>query len=132
MALPLCVITDTEGQAAGNGSVSYGGYYIREILAHAGIPFDEIVRPLDKQSLSDRGLVVLPWHLALDDPERSVISDFVKGGGALVGLGGTSGLDDLFGVADRGAVDDGYLQIVESAHPVVNGFASSLHCFGTI
>lgn len=130
MALPLCVITDTEGQAAGNGSVSYGGYYIREILAHAGIPFDEIVRPLDKQSLSDRGLVVLPWHLALDDPERSVISDFVKGGGALVGLGGTSGLDDLFGVADRGAMDDGYLQIVESAHPVVNGFASSLHCFG--
>ena len=46
MRLPLCVVTDPAGQKMSDGSRCYGGFYIREILAHAGIPYDEMERPL--------------------------------------------------------------------------------------
>jgi hypothetical protein len=129
MSLPLCVITDSRGQTVGDVS-SFSGLYIREILAHAGIPFDEIEMPVDNGKLKDRSLVILPWHLSLEGKEKAALAAFVNDGGALVGLGGTSGLDTLVGVEDRGAMEDGYLQIVEDGHPLVKGFASSLHCFG--
>ena len=130
MSLPICVVTDVEGQTLKDGSRRYSGFYIREILSHAGIPFDEISRPVSRDDLEDRGLVLLPWNLTLDEDEVRVISGFVEGGGALVGLGGSSGLDSVFGADDRGEMADGYLQIIEEEHAIVNSLASSLHCFG--
>ena len=128
MSLPMCVLTDPDGKTAPDGSRYYGGYYILEILAHAGIPFDEIERPL--VALDGYHVVLLPWHMPLSEAERGLLAGFVESGGALIGLGGMSGLDGLFGAVDRGDMADGYLQVAEKDHPVTSGFNSSLHCFG--
>ena len=115
MRLPLCVVTDPEGQTGSDGSRCYGGFYIREILAHAGIPFDEMERPL--VALEGFRVVLLPWHLQLSEAERTLLAGFVESGGALIGLGGMSGLDDVFGAVDRGGMADGYLQVTAKDHP---------------
>ncbi|MDE3260249.1 MAG: hypothetical protein OYM47_20635 [Gemmatimonadota bacterium] len=128
MSLPLCVVTDPDGQMAQDGSRYHGGFYIREILAHAGIPFDEVERPLS--GLDGSRVVLLPWHMPLSGAERTLLAEFVKSGGALIGLGGMSGLDDVFGAADRGEMADGYMQVAAKDHPVTSRFNSSLHCFG--
>ena len=128
MSLPLCVITDPDGQTAPDGSRYYCGFYIREILAHAGIPYDEVERPLS--ALDGYRVVLLPWHMPLAKSERTLLAEFVKSGGALIGLGGMSGLDDVFGAEDRGEMADGYVQVAAKNHPVTSGFNSSLHCFG--
>ena len=128
MSLPLCLLTDPDGQMAPDGSRYYGGYYIREILSHAGIRYDEVERPLD--ALDGYRVVLLPWHMPLSEAERGLLAGFVETGGALIGLGGMSGLDGLFGAVDRGDMADGYLQVAEKDHPVTSGFNSSLHCFG--
>ena len=128
MSLPLCVVTDPDGQTAPDGSRYHGGFYIREILAHAGIPFDEVERPLS--GLDGSRVVLLPWHMPLAKSERTLLAGFVESGGALIGLGGMSGLDDVFGAADRGEMADGYVQVAATDHPVTSGFNSSLHCFG--
>ena len=75
-------------------------------------------------------MVLLPWHMPLSASERTLLTGFVESGGALIGLGGMSGLDGLFGAVDRGDMADGYLQVAEKDHPVSSGFNSSLHCFG--
>ena len=128
MSLPLCVVTDADGQTTPDGTRYYGGFYIREILAHAGIPFDEVERPLS--GLDGSRVVMLPSHMPLSESERTLLAEFVKSGGALIGLGGMSGLDDVFGAADRGGMADGYVQVTAKDHPVTSGFHSSLHCFG--
>ena len=128
MNLPLGVVIDPDGQTAPDGSRYYGGVYIREILVHAGIPFDEIERPLD--AVDGFRVILLPWHMPLSKSERALLANFVESGGALIGLGGMSGLDDLFGAADRGEMAEGYVQVTAKDHPVTAGFASSLHGFG--
>ena len=128
MRLPLCVVTDPAGQKMSDGSRYYGGFYIREILAHAGVPYSEAARPL--VDLDGFRVVLLPWHLSLSEAERTLLAGFVESGGALIGLGGLSGLDDVFGAVDRGDMADGYLQVAAKDHPVTSGFKSSLHCFG--
>lgn len=128
MNLPLCVVTDPDGQRAPDGSRYHSGFYIREILAHAGIPFDEVERPLS--GLDGSRVVLLPWHMPLSKSERTLLAGFVESGGALIGLGGMSGLDDVFGAADRGEMAEGYVQVAAKDHPVTSGFNSSLHCFG--
>ena len=128
MSLPLCVITDPDGQTAQDGSRYHGGFYIREILAHAGIPYDEVKRPL--AAPDGYRVVLLPWHMPLSGAERTLLAEFVKSGGALIGLGGMSGLDDVFGAADMGEMADGYVQVAAKDHPVTSGLNSSLHCFG--
>ena len=128
MRLPLCVVTDPAGQKMSDGSRYYGGFYIREILAHAGVPYSEAARPL--VDLDGYRVVLLPWHLQLSEAERRLLAGFVESGGALIGLGGLSGLDDVFGAVDRGGMADGYLQVTAKDHPVTAGFKSSLHCFG--
>jgi len=128
MSLPLCVVTDPDGQMAPDGSRHYGGYYIREVLSHAGIRYDEVERPLD--ALDGYRVVLLPWHMPLSVSERTLLDGFVESGGALIGLGGMSGLDDVFGAVDRGEMADGYVQVTAKDLPVTAGFRSSLHCFG--
>ncbi len=130
MSLPLCVVVDSEGQTRPDGSKCYAGFYIREILAHAGIPFDEVERPIAAADVAGRRILLLPWHMTLSEEEQALLDRFVREGGALIGLGGASGLEELFGVVDRGEMVDGYLQIVEDDHPVTGDLKSSLHCFG--
>ena len=128
MSLPLCVVMDPDGQTAPGGTRYHGGFYIRELLAHAGIPYDEVERPLAR--LDGYRVVLLPWHLPLSNAEQTLLAGFVESGGALIGLGGMSGLDDVFGAADRGDMADGYVQVAAKDHPVTSGLNSSLHCFG--
>ena len=118
MSLPLCVITDPDGQTAPDGLRYHGGFYIREILAHAGFPYDEVERPLS--GLDGSRVVLLPWHMPLSESERTLLAEFVNSGGALIGLGGMSGLDDVFGAADRGEMADGYVQVAAKDHPVTS------------
>ena len=55
---------------------------------------------------------------------------WVRNGGALVGIGGTSGLDEVFGVASTTPMADAWLKITAKDHPVTAGLRSSLHVFG--
>ena len=56
----------------------YASFYIKEILSHAGIPF-EVVERADLVSGLDRcRLMILPWDMALEDEEREAIERFVE------------------------------------------------------
>ena len=74
--------------------------YIGEILRRAGL-FFEPLSPADFPRLPDRSkaIVLLAGDLPLTAAQRQVLAAWVANGGVLVGIGGTSGLDEVFGVA---------------------------------
>ena len=47
-----------------------------------------------------------------------------------MGLGGTSGLDGLFGVSDPRRLSEGWIKVTAPDHPLTAGLRSSLHVFG--
>ena len=111
----------------------YASFYIKEILSHAGIPF-EVVERADLVSGLDRcRLMILPWDMALEDEEREAIERFVRTGGAVIAMGGTSGLDDLLGCKSEGPAGnrfrEGYLEMVDKTHPITREIGCALHVF---
>jgi hypothetical protein len=128
-AAPLVVVacpvsTDTNPRASTWG-------YLSEILRRAGLFFEQ-VRPDQLPSPPGRSgqVVVLAGQLPLTLAQRSALSAWVNGGGAIVGIGGTSGLDEVFGVSSTTTLSDGWLKITAQEHPVTAGLRSSLHVFG--
>ena len=105
--------------------------YISEILQRAGLFFDSL-SPAHLKSLFRRpkSIVLLAGHLPLTAPQREALTAWVKNGGALVGLGGTSGLDEVFGVSGESPLAEGWMKVTAGDHPVVAGLRSSLHVFG--
>ncbi len=105
--------------------------YIQEILRRAGVFFVER-SPENLASLASepRPLLVLAGDLRLTAEQRQAVADCVKHGGALIGIGGTSGLDEVFGVHAARPVAEGWLRVTASDHCVTSGLRSSLHVFG--
>ena len=105
--------------------------YLTEILRRAGLFFESL--PPDRvEDLFHRPpcLVVLAGHLPLTAKQRQALTAWVNRGGSLLGLGGTSGLDEVFGVKSESPLAEGWLKIKPGDHPVTRGLRSSLHVFG--
>ncbi len=105
--------------------------YITEVLRRAGLFFDEL-SPTHLASLLRRpnAIVLLAGDLPLTTEQREILVNWVDGGGALVGVGGTSGLDELFGVSDVRRLAEGWIKVTATDHPLTAGLRSSLHVFG--
>lgn len=119
MSHAIAVVLDSGDQPARwpNGP-NFAGCYVEEILRHAGIFYDVVRRP-DLPALRDEHQVlVLPWNLPLTDGERSAVTRFVSSGGGLVGIGGTSGLETVFGCTVGDAITTGHVRADEAPHPV--------------
>ncbi len=100
--------------------------YVLEILAHAGIPFTRVDAAALPEALATLHVLILPHH-EVTTPEMGRLYGFVTAGGVLIGLGGTSGLDDLFGVRAQAGTHEGFLRVAQPEHPLVRGLRSSLH-----
>ena len=100
--------------------------YILEILAHAGIPYMRVDAATLPEALETLKVLILPHH-EVTTPEMGRLYGFVTAGGALIGLGGTSGLDDLFGVRTQAGTREAYLKVTQTDHPLVRDLHSSLH-----
>jgi hypothetical protein len=105
--------------------------YIAEVLRRAGL-FFEPLPPADLEELFHRPpcVVVLAGHLPLAAKQRQALTAWVNRGGAVLGLGGTSGLDDVFGAKGAHPLADGWLKVRAGEHPVTRGLRSSLRVFG--
>lgn len=128
-AAPLLVVTRAVSADVNPRGPTW--IYIREILNRAGVFFEEL--PAERlPSLARRGkaVVVLAGNLPLAAAERDALAEWVKRGGAVVGIGGTSGLDELFGVTAASPLADGWMKVTAADHPVTAGLRSSLHVFG--
>lgn len=125
----IAVVLDADGQTLSDGSQSRAGHFVREILSHAGLPYDELYRPVLKQDLPSNGVILLPWSMQLTKTEASALRQSVEAGGAIVALGGTSGLDSLLGAEQQWELPETYLTALHNGHPVTRGLGSSLHCF---
>ena len=89
-------------------------------------------RPDELAALPSRTgqIVILAGHLPLTSSQQAALSAWVQAGGLLIGVGGTSGLDEVFGVTGTTPLADGWLQVAALDHPVTSGLRSSLHVFG--
>lgn len=128
-AAPVIVVTQMVSKDVNPRAPTW--VYITEILRRAGL-FFEPMSPDDLEELFHRPpcVVVLAGHLPLTAKQRHALTTWVNHGGALLGLGGTSGLDEVFGVQNVCAFEDGWLRIKTPDHPVTRGLRSSLHVFG--
>ena len=105
--------------------------YVLEILAHAGIPFTRVDAATLPEALATLKVLILPHH-GVTTPEMGRLYGFVASGGALIGLGGTSGLDDLFGVRTQSGAHEAFLQVTQPDHPLVRDLHSSLHVWDAV
>jgi hypothetical protein len=105
--------------------------YITEILRRAGL-FFESLPPARLEELFHRPpcVVVLAGHLPLTAKHRQALTTWVNRGGSLLGVGGTSGLEEVFGVKSESPLAEGWLKVKTSEHPVTRGLRSALHVFG--
>lgn len=127
---PLIVVTQTPSTDDAPRSRAWG--YIAEILERAGL-FFEAVSPRDLEGLPGRkaeAVVVLAGDLALSSVQRQALVVWVKDGGSLIGIGGTSGLEEVFGVSSGSPLAEGWLKPAAASHPILAGLRSSLHVFG--
>lgn len=105
--------------------------YIEEILRHGGLFFDQVT-PNNLTSILTRPhtVVLLAGDLQLTPAQRELLTTYVQSGGALIGIGGTSGLDEVFGVSSKKPLAEGWIQVTAQEHPVTTKLRSSLHVFG--
>ncbi len=128
-AAPVVVVTLPVSTDADPRAPAWG--YITEILRRAGLFFEPLA-PVRLEELFHRPpcVVVLAGHLPLTAKQREALTTWVNRGGSLLGLGGTSGLNEVFGVKDEHPLADGWLKVKGGDHPVARGLRSSLHVFG--
>jgi len=128
-AAPVIVVTAPVPADVNPRARDWG--YITEILRRAGLFFQPLP-PARLEELLHRPpcVVVLAGHLPLTARQREALTTWVKRGGALLGLGGTSGLDDVFGVKGGSPLADGWVKVRPADHPVTRGLRSALHVFG--
>ncbi len=105
--------------------------YIAEILRRAGVFFEHLpLAQLASLFRRPKSIVVLAGNLPLASADRQILTKWVNEGGALVGIGGTSGLNDAFGVTGEIPLAEAWMKVVAADHPVTAGLRSSLHVFG--
>ena len=105
--------------------------YLAEILERAGVFFRKI-SPAGLPTLAGQSdcLVLLAGDLRLTEEQREALVTFVDSGGSLIGIGGTSGVNEVFGVTARRPLMEGWIQVTVADHPVTSDLQSSLHVFG--
>jgi hypothetical protein len=120
------------------------GEYVREILAHAGLPYVETPREGLCEALAPGSVLLMVGDAGLSTEEVAAVSDFVASGGAVVGVGSVSGAGDLFGVVEdlpsgvagwgvsAPTLGEGFVRVTAPEHPAVSGLSSSLHVFNGI
>jgi len=126
---PVLVVTQAVSRDVDPRAGSW--VYITEVLRRAGVFFEEL--SLDRLPwLTDRpnAIVLLAGNLSLTEAQRQVLAAWVSNGGSLVGIGGTSGLDEVFGVTDPRRLAEGWIKVTAQDHPLTAGLRSSLHVFG--
>jgi hypothetical protein len=127
---PLVVVTQPVSTDVNPRAATWG--YLTEILQRAGLFFEQR-SPDDLPALLRRSkpVVLLPGNVSLTTAQRQCLADWVRRGGALIGIGGTSGLDEVFGVS---AVDrplaEGWIKVTARDHAITAGLRSALHVFG--
>ena len=105
--------------------------YITEILDRAGMFFEELPpRGLPSVLRHPNRVVLLAGDLRLTSEQREALARWVEQGGSLIGIGGTSGLDAVFGVSGQRPLAEGWIEVTDHDHPVTAGLRSSLHVFG--
>lgn len=111
-----------------DGSKCLTGLYVVEVLKHAGLFYN----CLDKNDVSDvpeqTRILILPYDMQMTPEQEQAITGFVRNGGCLIGVGGTSGLDEIFGCKTGGTVAECYIKPGEQ-HRITSGLESSLHVF---
>ncbi len=127
---PVIVISETPSRDINPRSFTW--VYIEEILQRAGIFFDMTVADALTSPLASgsKAIVVLAGDLNLKPGQREMLSSFVKNGGSMIGIGGTSGMDGVFGVRNGHSLGEGWIKAEPGNHPVTGGLRSSLHVFG--
>lgn len=91
--------------------------YIGEILAHAGIPHRALSRDELEDGLEQCTSLVIAEQTSLDREEIDAIEERVRRGGALIAVGGTSGLDELLGVTSSSSMEEGYVEFIDEGEP---------------
>src|SRR6185437_6328018 len=100
---------------------------VGELLAHAGLPFIVADRHGLVSALNRCRLLLLPYDAPLDDAARNAIAAFARHG-AVLAIGGTCGLDAVFGVRSFSTLAEGYGRVAE-VDPITRGVTSTLHCW---
>lgn len=117
--------------------------YINEILGHAGVGYEYINDADLFDTLEHLQILLTVGDYALPVEAKSALESWVAGGGVWVSIGGTCGMDSLFGVEVEppaysswgggvGTLGEGYLQSMAEAHPILKGFPLPLHFFNGI
>jgi len=126
---PITIVTQTVSADVDPRGRSW--IFITEILRRAGLFFDELApEQLDRLDSRSKNIVLLAGNLRLSTEQRAALTNWVKQGGAIIGLGGSSGLDEVFGIKSQTPMAEGWLKVSAPEHPVVAGLRSSLHVFG--
>ena len=124
----LVYLEPRDGQVAMNSGHSWFAPYVCEVLAHAGITYDTATRQSLPAALAAHRLLILPYDAPLDPDARNAVTAFARRG-AVLAIGGASGLDALFGVRTSGTLSENFGQVV-GANPITGGVTSSLHGWG--
>ncbi|MCD6597555.1 MAG: hypothetical protein J7L04_07705 [Bacteroidales bacterium] len=126
---PIIIVTQLISPAVNPRAATWT--YITEILRRAGLFFEQMV-PTQLASLVSRtnSIIVLAGDLQLTPDQQEILSTQVKNGCSLIGIGGTSGLDQVFGIEGKHPLAEGWMKVSDENHPVTKGLRSSLHVFG--
>jgi len=126
---PIILVTQAISRDVNPRAVTWT--YITEILQRAGLFFESIA-PSDISSLTNRtnSIVVLAGDLKLTSEQKGFLTTLVESGGSLIGIGGTSGMDKVFGVKDKHPLAEGWIKVTDENHSVTKELRSSLHVFG--
>lgn len=128
---PVLVLTGDAATQSNPRARSWA--YISEVLKRGGVFFETLTfAGLASLSRRPRAVVVLAGNVSLGSEQVRLLSDWVREGGALVGIGGTSGLDEVFGVTSQMPMGEGWIKVIAEDHPVTSGLRSSLHVFGGV
>ena len=129
MNSPVTVVTQSLSSDVNPRAGSW--VYITEILQRAGLFFEQ-VSPDRLPSLVQREnpIVLLAGNLRLTAADREALATLVKNGGSLIGVGGTSGLDEVFGISGKRPLTEGWINVTAGDHLITAGLRSSLHVFG--
>lgn len=105
--------------------------YIAEILRRAGIFFEEVdPGRIPEMTRRDPPLVLLAGQVQLTAEQRALLTTWVQRGGAVIAIGSTAGLDDVFGVTGAPPLSEGWIKVTCKSHPVTAALRSPLHVFG--
>lgn len=126
---PIAVVTQSISRDVNPRAGTWA--YITEILQRAGLFFEELpTGRLSSLLRHSNPVVLLAGDLQLTSAQREILARLVENGGSLIGIGGTSGLDSVFGISGERPLAEGWIKVTAGDHPLTAGLRSSLHVFG--